>query len=337
MPLTAEDYADLQEICPATPNVLTSYGYDDQEKRLLVELSSPLKLDWEKNGQSITEEQLSALTLESVLETSRTNPHHFNPKMLSQELLPWLIHDILNKDSSSQSDKAKALTVLGNVCKLQENRDSIMDGLSQVDNELCTYLGNKGGGDSSMHQALLIVLIRASNYAFTANDLLQLVEANIGASISMIAGVLSLSHKRLEMEPAMLVTSCKILNGFTLPQTYVFCGSSETTEHPLQYFTQMIAQITVHVLDSNVLRLLVQAMHAQMFHDVELHTLEDCLEANAQRKEGHTNPKRSSRKPLTTVQNEAILMTLGFVHNLFMFTGQGQEVARGNGGAGAYA
>jgi hypothetical protein len=336
MPLTAEDYADLQEICPATPNVLTASGYDDQERRLLAELSSPLKLDWEKNGQSITEEQLSALTLESVLDTSRNNPHHFNPKMLSQELLPWLIHDILNKESSPQTDKAKALTVLGNVCKIQENREAIMDGLSQVDNELCSYLGGKSDSDSSIHLSLIIVLIRASNYSFMANDLLQLVDANISMSISMVAGILSLSRERMEMEPAMLVTACKILNGFTLPQTYVFCGSSEITEHPLQYFTQMVAQITMHVLDSNVLRLLVQAMHAQMLHDVELPSLDDCLDVVAQHQKegGRSNPKRSSRKPLTSTQNEAVLNTLGFVHNLFVFNGQGQEVVRGNGGAG---
>jgi hypothetical protein len=37
---------ELQSICPETPNLLTSRGYDEDEKRLLQDLHSPVKRDW---------------------------------------------------------------------------------------------------------------------------------------------------------------------------------------------------------------------------------------------------------------------------------------------------
>ena len=67
--------------------------------------------------------------------------------------------------------------------------------------------------------------------------------------------------------------------------------------------SQMMAQMTMQMLDSSVLSLLVEALHAQVLHDVQLPSLEDCLEACNQQKK---NGRKSGKEKISTLPTKIL-------------------------------
>ena len=133
----------------------------------------------------------------------------------------------LNDEESGAKQRERALAALAELAL--SDSAAVFSSIQQLDRAIEAVLidreeGKKKYGTSlgRMHEMMLIVLIRATNYGLSTSQLLEFVGGDVALALAIVQSILKVPAYEDELFAAVV----QLLHGFLLPQTYAPAGGS---------------------------------------------------------------------------------------------------------------
>ena len=133
----------------------------------------------------------------------------------------------LNDEESGAKQRERALAALAELAL--SDSAAVFSSIQQLDRAFKAVLidreeGKKKYGTSlgRMHEMMLIVLIRATNYGLSTSQLLEFVGGDVALALAIVQSILKVPAYEDELFAAVV----QLLHGFLLPQTYAPAGGS---------------------------------------------------------------------------------------------------------------
>ena len=171
----------------------------------------------------------------------------------------------LNDEESGAKQRERALAALAELAL--SDSGAVFSSIQQLDRAFEAVLidreeGKKKYGTSlgRMHEMMLIVLIRATNYGLSTSQLLEFVGGDVALALAIVQSILKVPAYEDELFAAVV----QLLHGFLLPQTYAPAGGS-ALELQIEDFSSHVVAFSRALLKAKMLLQLPGQLAQRLF------------------------------------------------------------------------
>ena len=228
--------------------------------------------------------------LTALVSLSQTSPDDF----YEDDTLSRMVKLLLNAESDKKADKdtrLDVLTILSNLAATSEGkrRDDIREALDNVNDFMEKYLEKESSGsEPELHKLMLLLLARCFEYSIKTEDLLELCRGDRALGLETVVGLLEdgetyTTELRRKQAPAMgrmgqwehrlvchrhetplVLQLCRLVRGFTLPQSY-FAAGEKLLEKDIASFSDEMNLLLEITLKSRLVEKLSLACYEGLF------------------------------------------------------------------------